>query len=108
MNIKKGDTVKVITGKDKGKTGRVLVVDRDANRVQVEGVAILKRHVKPGRFQSTPDGGIIEKPGTIHASNVMVVDPASQLPTRVGHKFEGDKKVRVGRGKSAGAVLDTK
>jgi large subunit ribosomal protein L24 len=108
MQIKKGDTVKVITGKDKGKTGRVLLVDREADRVQVEGVAIHKRHVKPGRFQSTPDGGIIEKVGTIHASNVMVVDPASQKPTRVGHKFEGDKKVRVGRGKLAGAVLDTK
>ncbi|MFM2153610.1 MAG: hypothetical protein RL199_2045, partial [Pseudomonadota bacterium] len=58
--------------------------------------------------QSTPDGGIIEKVGAIHASNVMVVDPASQAPTRVGVKFEGDKKVRVGRGKASGAVLDVK
>jgi large subunit ribosomal protein L24 len=108
MKIKKGDTVKVISGKDKGKTGRVLSVDAEIGRVQVDGVATYKRHVKPGRFQSTPDGGIIEKTGTIHASNVMVVDPVSQLPTRVGVKFEAGRKVRVGRGKAAGSVLDNK
>jgi len=107
MKIKKGDTVKVIAGKDKGKNGRVLGFAGD--RVTVEGVATIKRHVKAGRKQSNPEGGIIEDNGTLHVSNVMVVDPASQTPVRVGVKFEGDKKVRVARGKKvAGAVLDTK
>jgi len=107
MKIKKGDTVKVIAGKDKGKTGRVIAVV-DGERLSVEGVALVKRHLKAGRSQSNPEGGIIEQNGTIHVSNVMVVDPASQRPTRVGFKLEGGKKVRVGRGKVAGALLDTK
>ena len=110
MKIKKGDTIKVIAGKDKGKTGRVLSFSGD--RVVVEGVAAIQRHVKPGRQQTNPDGGIIPGNGSIHVSNVMVVDPASQRAVRVGIKFEGDKKIRVARGgpknKAAGAVLDTK
>lgn len=106
MKIKKGDTVKVIAGKDKGKTGRVIEVLREVNRVRVEGVSIYKRHQKAGRSQSSPEGGILEKVGTIDASNVMVVDTATNKATRVGIKFEGDKKIRVGRGASAGAVLD--
>ena len=108
MKIKKGDTVKVIAGKDKGKTGRVIEVLREKSRVRVEGVSIYKRHQKAGRSQSSPEGGILEKVGTIHSSNVMVVDTASGNATRVGHKFDGDKKVRIGRGKSAGALLDGK
>jgi large subunit ribosomal protein L24 len=108
MKIKKGDTVKIIAGKDKGKTGRVIRVLAERNRYEVEGVAQYKRHLKPGRSQSNPDGGIIEMTGSIHASNVMIVDPASNVPTRIGYKFEGDKKVRVGRGKSKGALLDAK
>lgn len=106
MKIKKNDTVKVIAGKDRGVTGRVLAVLGD--RLQVEGVATIKRHLKAGRFASAPEGGIVERTGTIHASNVMVVDPASQVPTRVGFRFDGDKKVRVGRGKAAGANLDAR
>lgn len=106
MKIKKGDTVKVIAGKDKGKTGRVIEVLSTPNRVRVEGVALYKKHLKAGRSQKNPEGGILEFTGTIHASNVMVVDAASGKPTRIGVKFEGDKKVRVGRGKAAGAVLD--
>jgi len=108
MRIKKGDTVFVIAGKDKGRTGRVIEVLREADRVRVEGIAKYKKHQKAGRSQSNPEGGIVEKTGTIHASNVMVVDPASKKPTRVGVKMDGDRKVRVGRGKLAGAVLDAK
>ena len=107
MKIKKGDTVKVIAGKDLGKEGRVLEVLRDENRVVVEGVAVVKRHLKAGRSQSNPDGGIVERSASIHASNVMVVDPSSRRPTRVGVKTTDGKKVRVGRGKVNGAVLDT-
>jgi large subunit ribosomal protein L24 len=108
MKIKKGDTVLVIAGKDRTKTGKVLEILEDRNRIRVEGISKFKRHLKAGRNQKTPEGGILEMVGTIHASNVMVVDPASGKPTRVGHKIEGDKKVRVGRGKLAGVVLDTK
>jgi len=108
MKIKKGDTVKVIAGKDKGKTGRVTKVLCERNRVQVEGVAQYKRHLKPGRSQANPDGGIIDMTGSINASNVMIMVPGTSLPARVGYQFEGDKKVRVGRGKAKGALLDAK
>lgn len=108
MKIKKGDNVIVTVGKDKGRTGRVLEVFPAENRVRVEGVAVYKRHLKAGRSQSAPEGGIIERNATIDASNVQVLDPATNKPTRIGYKFEGDKKVRVGRGKLAGALLDTK
>ena len=108
MKIKKGDTVKVTTGKDKGKTGRVIEVLREKDRVRVEGIAKFKRHLKAGRNQKTPEGGIMEMVGTVHASNVMIVDAASGKTTRIGFKFEGDKKVRVGRGKLAGVALDAK
>lgn len=107
MKIKKGDTVKVIAGKDKGKTGRVLEVLRAENRVRVEGVATYKRHLKPGRSKLEPNGGIVELNAPIHASNVMVVDPASGQATRVGYSTDGDRKLRVGRGKLAGVTLDT-
>ena len=94
MKIKKGDQVKVITGKDKGKTGRVIEVLREKNRVRVEGVSMFKRHLKAGRSQKTPEGGILEMVGSINASNVMVVDSQGR-PTRVGSKIEDGKKVRV-------------
>jgi large subunit ribosomal protein L24 len=71
--IRKGDTVKVIAGKEKGKSGKVLEVLREAGRVRVEKLMTVKRHVKKGRSQASPDGGIVEKAGTIAISNVMVV-----------------------------------
>jgi large subunit ribosomal protein L24 len=108
MKIKKGDMVKVIAGKDKGKSGRVVEVLRERDRVRVEGVAIHKKHLKAGRSQANPEGGIIDTTGTLHVSNVMIVDPASGKTTRIGTKLDGGKKVRVGRGKLAGAVLDAK
>jgi len=96
MHIKKGDLVKVISGKEKGKSGKVLEIDREKMRARVEGLMIVKRHMGRGRLPSAPEGGIIEKPGTIHVSNLMVVDPKSGEPTRTGHKvMDNGKKVRV-------------
>lgn len=101
MNIKKGDTVMVIAGnnlKDVGRTGKVIMVDPTAERVVVQGRAMVIRHTKPR--QQGQEGGRIEKEGTIHVSNVMLVCPSCKKPTRVGHAFvEGkdgkQKKVRV-------------
>jgi large subunit ribosomal protein L24 len=80
--IRKGDTVKVIAGKEKGKSGKVLEVLREAGRVRVEKLMTVKRHLKKGRLQSNPEGGIVEKAGTIAISNVMVVG-ADGSPVRV-------------------------
>ncbi len=102
MHVKKGDTVKVITGKDKGKQGVILEAYPKKNRVLVEGVNIVKKHAKPS--QDNPQGGIINKEASIHASNVMPVDPKTGEPTRVGYKVENGKKVRIA--KKSGAVLD--
>jgi large subunit ribosomal protein L24 len=73
MQIRKGDTVKVIVGKDKGKSGKVLEVLREKGRVRVEKVQVVKRHLKKGRNPSNPEGGIVEQNGTVAISNVMVV-----------------------------------
>lgn len=93
LNVKKGDNVVVISGKDKGKKGKILVAYPEDNRVVVQNVAMITKHVKPRR-QGEP-GGRIQKEGTIHVSNVMLVCPKCDKATRVGHKVEGDKKVRV-------------
>jgi len=104
MKIKKGDNVEVISGKDAGKTGRVLRVDRDRDRVVIEGVAMIKRHTRPNP-QKKVQGGIVEREAAIHVSNVMVVSPDSGRPTRVGYKILDDgRKVRVS--KVDGAILD--
>jgi len=100
--IKKGDKVVVLTGRDKGKEGEVLRVLIDQERVVVQGVSMVKRHTRPGAGQP---GGIIDKEGTIHVSNVALIDPKSSKPTRVGFKILADgKKVRVAR--RSGEVLD--
>lgn len=97
-HIKKGDTVAVISGKHKGQQGKVLEVQVDRGRVRVEGVAAVKRHLKPGRDPKFPNGGIIEKLGTVHISNVLPLDPQSGKPTRVGFKTLDDgRKVRVAK-----------
>src|SRR5215472_3876981 len=102
FKIKKGDKVVVITGRDKGKTGEVLRVLREENRVLVQGVNMIKRHTKPGAGQA---GGIVEKEAAIHLSNVAHIDPKSNRPTRVGYKILGDgRKVRFAR--RSGEVLD--
>ena len=104
MKIKKGDTVEVISGKDSGRRGRVLRVDRDRQRVVIEGVNMIKRHTRPNP-QRRIQGGIVEREAAIHISNVMVVSPDSQQRSRVGYKILDDgRKVRVA--KVDGAILD--
>lgn len=93
MHVKKGDKVQVITGKDKGKQGVILVAFPKQNRVIVEGVNIVKKHSKPS--QMNPQGGIQTKEAPIHVSNVMPLDPKTGEPTRVGYKEVDGQKVRV-------------
>lgn len=88
MRIRKNDSVMVISGNARGKTGKVLKVFRESDRVIVEGVNIIKRHTRPS--QKNPQGGIVQKEATIHASNVMVVCPKCNTPTRTGHKEVSD------------------
>ena len=95
MFIKKGDKVVVIAGKDKGKVGTVLEVLRKEDRVVVEGVNIIKKHVK--NSQDAPQGGRVEKEAAIHVSNVALQDPETGKPTRVGFSGEGKDKVRIAK-----------
>ena len=93
MKIKKGDQVKVITGKYKGTIGEVLQVFPKEDKVIVEGVNIAKKHLKP--CQQNPDGGIVEKLLPIHVSNVMAYDSKKKVASRIGYAEEKGKKVRV-------------
>lgn len=102
MHVKKHDKVVVISGKDKGKQGTILVAYPKQNRVLVEGVNIVKKHAKPS--QTNPQGGIIEQEAPIHVSNVMPIDPKTGKPTRVGYKIENGKKIRIA--KISGQALD--
>lgn len=102
MHVKKGDKVKVISGKNKGKEGVILASFPKQNRVLVEGVNIVKKHQKPSQANQT--GGIVEMEAPIHVSNVMFIDPSTGKPTRVGYKVVDGKKVRVS--KRTGEVLD--
>lgn len=102
LHVKKDDTVIVITGKDKGKKGRVIAAYPRENRVLVEGVNMVKKHQKPNAMN--PQGGILEQEAPIHASNVMHVDPKSGKVTRIGYKVVNDKKVRVA--KRSGEIID--
>lgn len=90
MHVKKGDKVMVISGKDKGKTGVILTAYPKKDRVLVEGVNIIKKHIKPN--QANPQGGIVSQEAAIHVSNVMLIDPKTGEPTRVGYKVEDGKK----------------
>ena len=105
--IKKGDMVEVIAGKDKGKRGHVLDVLPDEDRVVVEGVNIQKRHIRAGSRQSMPQGGILDKPGKIHISNVRFYSTKLDAGVRVGFEVKEDgSKVRVARGEKSGSELD--
>ena len=104
IKIKRNDRVEVIAGKDKGKQGRVLRVLADRNRVLVEGVMMVKKHVKPNP-QRNIKGGIAEQEATIHLSNVMLFD-SDGTRTRVGYRIEGDRKVRIS--KASGNVIADK
>ena len=101
--IRKDDEVIVLTGRDKGKRGAVLRIVTKTDRVLVEGVNVTKRHVKP--TQADPQGGIVEREAPIHFSNVALVDPESDRPTRVRYKnLEDGRKVRVAA--RSGEVID--
>ena len=99
--VRTGDTVIVIAGKDKGKRGKVLRVLKKTNRVVVEHVMMVKRHTKPS--QQNQQGGIIEKEGSVHLSNVMLVDPGSDKATRVRVKTEDGVRRRIGK---SGTVIE--
>ena len=108
IRIRSGDEVVVISGKDRGKTGRVMRVDPKKSRVYVEGLNIVKRHQRPTQVQGADRaetvGGVVEKEGPIHISNVMLVDPKDHKHTRVGVVREGGVRNRVT--KRSGTKLD--
>lgn len=91
LHIKKGDTVFVNSGEYKGQKGRVLEVNKNTDRAIVEGINMMKKHTKPNA--KNPDGGIIEQEAPIHVSNLMVVDPSTGEPVRIGRKIGGDGKL---------------
>lgn len=95
LKIKSGDTVRIITGKDKGKEGKVVKVLKEANKAIVEGINMVTKHVKPSA--SNPQGGIEKMEAPIHISNVAFVDPATKETTKLGYKVEDGKKVRVSK-----------
>ena len=102
FKIRRGDRVVVLTGREKGKTGEVLRVLRKDERVLVQGVNMVRRHQKPSQLNP---GGIMEKEAPLHISNVSLIDPKTDKPTRVGFTvLEGDRKVRVAR--RSGEVID--
>ena len=108
MKIRRDDTVRIIAGKDKGRTGRVLRVDPKKDKVYVEGANIIKRHTRPRTLRDTQRaqelGGIVEKEGPIHVSNVMLIDADSSTPSRMGTAVGADgTKTRVRRKHGVGA-----
>ncbi|TQS76062.1 50S ribosomal protein L24 [Ornithinibacillus gellani] len=102
MHVKKGDKVKVISGKDRGKQGTILEAYPKKDRVLVEGVNMIKKHAKPS--QDNPQGGILTQEAPVHVSNVMPIDPKTGEPTRVGYEVRDGKKVRIA--KKSGEALD--
>jgi len=102
MHVKTGDKVKIITGKDKGKEGVVLKTLPKKDRVIVEGINIVKKHRKASQTNVT--GGILEEEASVHVSNVMLIDPKTGEPTKVGYKVEDGKKVRFA--KKTGELID--
>ena len=97
LKIRRDDEVVVISGKDRGKTGRVLRVDPGKSKVYVEGLNIVKRHQRPLPNAPQREAGVIEREGPIHISNVMLIDPKDKKPTRVGISREGGERMRVTR-----------
>lgn len=102
LHIKKGDTVMVITGESKGQKGRVLEIDREKNRALVEGVNTVSKHTKPNA--KSPQGGILKKEAPVNLSNLMLVDPASGKPTRIGRRLN-DKNKLVRYSKKSGEEI---
>ena len=105
MKLRKDDNVIVISGKDKGKTGKILRVDRGRDRVYVEGINIVKRHTRPNPARPNAQVGVIEREGPVHISNVALVDPKENKPTRVGtRRTEDGRRMRVT--KRSGTEID--
>jgi large subunit ribosomal protein L24 len=102
LNIKKGDTVFVNSGEYKGQKGRVLEINRKSERAIVEGINLIKKHTKPNA--KSPNGGIIEKEAPVHISNLMLLDPSSGNPTRIGRKLD-DKGKLVRYSKKSGEEI---
>jgi len=102
MKIKKGDTVVVLTGKDKGKQGEILSVNREDNRVVVKGINLVKKNQKPS---ATNAGGIVEKEQSIHASNVSLIDPKSGKATRAGYKVDAKSGTKTRIAKKSGEAI---
>ena len=101
LKIKKGDKVVMLTGKDKGRTGEVKQVITEDNKVVVQGINVLTKHRKPSQ---TNPGGLDKIEAPVHISNVAIVDPKNNKPSRIGYKTVGDRKVRFS--KSSGEVID--
>lgn len=96
MNFKTGDKVNVIAGKDKGKSGKILHILKNEDKVVVEGINMVKKHQKPSAANQT--GGIIERENPIHISNIMIADPKTGKSTRIGHEInKNGKKVRISK-----------
>ena len=95
--IRKGDEVEVISGKDRGKKGRILRVELEKDRVYVEGLNIVKRHQRPTPGRPDAIAGVIEREGPIHVSNVMLLDPKDGKPTRVGVEVREGRRFRIAR-----------
>jgi large subunit ribosomal protein L24 len=108
LKVRSGDQVQVMAGKDGGKRGRIMRVDLTRERVYVEGLNMVKRHMRPQQVADTQRGqtvgGVIEREGPIHVSNVMLIDPKDDKPTRVGVERENGKRYRVAR--RSGTRLD--
>jgi large subunit ribosomal protein L24 len=102
IHIKKGDTVMVITGESKGQKGRVLEINREKDKAIVEGMNMVSKHTKPNA--KAPQGGILKKEAPIHISNLMLVDPTSGKPTRIGRKLN-DKNKLVRYSKKSGEEI---
>lgn len=103
LRLKKGDSVRVVSGSHKGSEGKILAILPESNRVIVEGVNIIKKAQRP--TQDNPRGGFVEREAAIHASNVQILDPQSGKPSRIAYKSEGKSKIRISS--KTGARLDS-
>lgn len=103
LHVKKGDTVRILCGKDRGREGQILRVFPKTQRAIVEGVNMVRKHLRPS--QQNPDGGIIEQEAPIHVSNLMVMDPSSKSPSRIGRKKAEEGKGWVRYAKKSGEII---
>lgn len=103
LHIRKGDTVRILSGTDRGKEGKVLVVYPATERAIVEGMNIITKHMRP--TQENPDGGIVEQEAAIHTSKLMLIDPNTKQPTRVGRRKNENGKGWVRYSKKTGEIV---